>query len=177
MKYYVLMPDGQRFGPADVDMLTRWAHENLLNQRSMLVEESSGDTVVAGEIPGIVFPLVSVELPSGTQFAKPPTLNSTPEMPQANSQVGSTEVLVGWIMFGLSLLGLSCIGSIVGTIYSRKAMKLGNPNGQAPYIANIVVLVLWVVIIACVLRYFGPFMVGPHRVKNSFSGPVGRFIR
>lgn len=149
MKYYVLMPDGQRFGPADVDMLTQWAHEGRLNQQSMLQDELSGSTIPAGNVPGIMFPLASFQQPPApeySQYNQPPTSPYARPGAYGNTQVGKNEVLWGWIMFALSFVCLGCIGSLIGLSLSKKAMDMGNPDGKAPYIANLVVTIISLVV-------------------------------
>jgi len=147
MKYFVVMPDGQKFGPADVDVLTQWAHEGRLTQQTILQDETTGTTVPAGNVPGIMFPLAQQQTPPTYappgQFSQPPGYSPYDRQYGPGTGIGKTEVLVGWIMFALSLSALPCIGSIIGAYFSKRAMTLGNPDGKPPYIANTIVNVLW----------------------------------
>ena len=54
MQYFVIGPDGQKFGPADINTLTQWAAEGRLTPATML-EDEFGKQMPASELPG-VFP-------------------------------------------------------------------------------------------------------------------------
>lgn len=53
MRYFVIAPDGNRYGPADVQTLSSWAQQNRLQPNSMLQDETSGQRVIASAVPGI----------------------------------------------------------------------------------------------------------------------------
>lgn len=166
MKYFVVMPDGQKFGPADVDVLTQWAHEGRLTQQTILQDATSGTTVPAGNVPGIMFPLAQQQAPPSYappgQFSQPPGYSPYDRQYGSGTGVGKNEVLWGWVMFALSLTCLGCIGSLIGSYFSKKAMQMGNPDGRAPYIANNIVtgLSLVVAVLWCLLFFIG-FSTGP----------------
>lgn len=56
-KYFVLWPDGQRFGPADVPTLNAWITENRINKNSSVEPEGNPGAIMPLEnVPGIVLP-------------------------------------------------------------------------------------------------------------------------
>ena len=75
MQYFVVWPDGQKFGPADVSVLNQWATEGRINADTMLESVVDGSRVKAGEVPGIVLPVTSQASPSSEPE---PTPQATP---------------------------------------------------------------------------------------------------
>ncbi|MBS1724883.1 MAG: hypothetical protein JSS66_18230 [Armatimonadetes bacterium] len=55
MKYFVLWPDGRKFGPADEHTLTQWAAESRITPETELQEEDTGRKLLASELPGLTF--------------------------------------------------------------------------------------------------------------------------
>lgn len=72
MRYFVLAPTGERYGPADVATLNEWAASNRLSPDSKLMEEMSGTVTPASAIPGLVFPQASPPTPMGGPMQPPP---------------------------------------------------------------------------------------------------------
>src|SRR5512142_3277268 len=66
MQFYVIGPDGSKYGPADVPTLKQWAGENRLSPQSILEDSTSGQRMPAGQVEGI--------------FGAPQTAPSGPEM-------------------------------------------------------------------------------------------------
>lgn len=56
MQYFVIWPDGQKFGPADVSKLSEWASEGRITADHELESVVDGSRVKAGSVPGIIFP-------------------------------------------------------------------------------------------------------------------------
>lgn len=55
MRYFVLAPTGERYGPAEIATLNEWAAANRLFPNSQLMEEMGGSVVIASTVPGITF--------------------------------------------------------------------------------------------------------------------------
>lgn len=53
MKYFVVWPDGRKFGPADIATLSQWKHEGRINDDSDLEEEGTGRVVKLSEVDGL----------------------------------------------------------------------------------------------------------------------------
>ena len=66
MRYFVILPDGQKFGPADLATLNQWITENRLGPQSMLAPEDGGPNIAASMVQGLVFP-GSIPQPGPTQ--------------------------------------------------------------------------------------------------------------
>lgn len=79
MKYFAIFPDGNKYGPVDIDTLTQWAAEQRINRATILEEEGTGNQIPAASLPGIMWIQDSV-----TQSA--PTATQTP--PYAGGGVG-----------------------------------------------------------------------------------------
>ncbi|MDX2065762.1 MAG: hypothetical protein SFX74_08490 [Fimbriimonadaceae bacterium] len=69
-QYFVVMPDGQKYGPADVATLSQWAVDQRLAPHSTLENATTGEKLAASSVPGIQF--------------GPPTAPAAPSMPTAN---------------------------------------------------------------------------------------------
>lgn len=161
MKYFVIMPDGQKFGPADVDVLTQWAHEGRINSQTMLEDAATGQRAPASSVPGIMLPLsqsmpeLQIDQPVQTPMAGPgpSTFEQPPgytpyqraEQYGVHPMAGQNEIIYAWVAFGLSLVACGCIGSLFGISFAKKAQKMGNPAAKAPLIANYVSLGLNIV--------------------------------
>lgn len=52
MQYYVVWPNGQRFGPVDVDTLRKWHFENRIDAQSTLQDATTGQQMPAAAILG-----------------------------------------------------------------------------------------------------------------------------
>ena len=71
MRYFVITSDGQKYGPADVPLLSQWAREGRLSPTSML-EGEDGTQVVASQLPGLSFPETAAPMTPPVQSAPPP---------------------------------------------------------------------------------------------------------
>lgn len=55
MKYFVIWPDGQKFGPATIDELNRWIAEKRVSPDTELESVDDGTRVRAADLSGLVF--------------------------------------------------------------------------------------------------------------------------
>lgn len=55
VRYFVIHPSGQRYGPAEVAVLNQWAMEGRLAPTSLLADETTGQQFQASQIPGLIF--------------------------------------------------------------------------------------------------------------------------
>ena len=140
MQYYVVAPDGQKYGPADEQTLAAWARENRLSPTTMLESSVDGSRVPASSVPGI-FP--ESQNPYATPPQAQPSTFANYQRPvggySQNYVDTSGEITKAWIFI---VLGFFCcfIFTIVGVVTANNARKMGNPNAQAPYIVGIVLL-------------------------------------
>lgn len=73
--YFVIGPDGQKYGPATVDVLRDWAAQNRINNLTMLEDVDTGTRIMATTVPGLQLapPQPTTEYPRGA-----PTYPSVP---------------------------------------------------------------------------------------------------
>ena len=75
MRYFVIGDDGQKYGPADLDLLNSWITEGRLLPTQQLEDESSGLRLAAGAVQGLNFPLQNPQSAAVAQGSlnQPPT--------------------------------------------------------------------------------------------------------
>jgi hypothetical protein len=161
VRYYVVANDGQKYGPADIDLLNEWIRDGRLTPDQVLEEDATGRQVPATDVPGLRFP----EMSSTSVFREPeptvhtgygggphsstPNYSNPPTMegyyrpgPARQGDDGSSEMTTAWIY---GAIGLLCcfVFAIFGISSANKAKAKGNPGGQAALIFNWVVLGIW----------------------------------
>lgn len=171
MRYFVINPDGQRYGPADLATLQQWANEGRVVATTALEEEATGTRTQASAVPGLM--LGGGQPPNANPYAAPsnPYSAGTPygdasQQNQGNPYAQSggyyrpsaqpgynsaydpmiqKEINNAWIG---GAVGLVCCGpfAIWGLVCANKARAAGHPGAQAPYIFNIVAIVIWVLL-------------------------------
>ncbi|MBX3111955.1 MAG: hypothetical protein KF857_08095 [Fimbriimonadaceae bacterium] len=138
-RYYVTMPDGNRYGPADVSTLNQWLSEGRINANSML-EDEAGQSFAASQVQGLNLGYTPSPIQQPSYQA--PT---TPYPRQDNVMVGDggkgdyTKSLV------FSIVGVICcpiILSSLGIYYGNKAKQAGHPNGQLAVVLGVVSLIV-----------------------------------
>ena len=164
VRYYVLADDGQKYGPADIATLNAWIADNRLLPTQMLEEEASGVKIAARAVAGLNFP-------TSESAATPPPPAGTPYAgyyrgTQEVGDDGSKDVMVAWIMFGVSFISCCFVqwgGFVipaVGTYYANRARNKGHQQGTLTFVLNLIWLVILVLL--CILVWvFGGM------VKNS----------
>lgn len=171
MEYFVIGPDGRKYGPASVDTLNVWAREGRLLPNSELEDTVSGARLSASSVPGLVFgapqPGPTPQQPYGQptenpyaqqqaqnpygpqqgNWSAPPGGSPYPRqgapMYAADAQGDITKAFV----FGA--IGLICcpiVFSVLGIVFALKAKEKGHPTAQAALIFCIVTLVLGAVV-------------------------------
>lgn len=167
MQYYVIGPDGSKYGPADIPTLKQWAAENRLNPDAMLEDFNTGQRVTAAQVqgifeadaPGAPVPTAATttdtqrgqmaqQLPSGSSG---PSLYDSPVGNMApgyytrgnnSSESGSKELTSSYISTVVGLLCCPIIGPALGIFYANKSLAKGNLSGQGAKIFGIVILCL-----------------------------------
>ncbi|HRJ27095.1 MAG TPA: hypothetical protein PLO61_06255 [Fimbriimonadaceae bacterium] len=172
MKYYVIAPDGSRYGPADEDTLTQWAAENRINPTTTLESEETGARMMASQAPGIIFtqptgpsmapplgpqpgsqprsPGPSVHQPYGTPGpGTPPNWSSSPNMSPyprsagSASQQGNNDFILAWVFFGVTFVGGCCpVLPGVGIFFANRAVAAEYPGAQLAKTLNIILFIL-----------------------------------
>ncbi|MBN9502050.1 MAG: hypothetical protein BGO01_10460 [Armatimonadetes bacterium 55-13] len=170
MKYFVVLPDGQRFGPADLPLLNQWASEGRILPDTLLEEEGTLRRLSASALPGLNLAgtMAQPTSPMTNSNPFPPTGQAPlyPGQPDAQGYqgyyrgpgpgvgFGESDLNLAWIFGALSLLvcfgggcfpGCGLIGlvfPILGLVFANKAQQKGHPNTQGARILCIVGLVL-----------------------------------
>lgn len=82
MEYYVVMPDGSKYGPATLDILNEWAQQGRILPTTIIERASDGTQGPASLLPGLILP--SAGAPSGPAPGQPaPPSYGQPASPQA----------------------------------------------------------------------------------------------
>jgi hypothetical protein len=115
MRYFVIGPNQELYGPADVPTLNQWITEGRLTPTTTLQEEQGGARFAASMITGLNFPANYVRPGMGT--------------PYAAVDDGSQEMKTAWICW---IVGIFCFGIILGPVGLFSAIKAKNKgNSQA----------------------------------------------
>jgi hypothetical protein len=162
MRYFVIGPDGSKYGPADLASLNAWAAESRVLPSTMLEEEGTGRQIAARDVIGMVFPMAPPSTPS--QSPTPPDYGqptySQPQQPIYGSSQpqspynrpvqqgsdGSSEVTWAWVLGAIGFLCCPIVFSTIGIVLAVNAKNKGHPSGNAAMIFCIVSLVVGVII-------------------------------
>lgn len=178
MRYFVIAPGGQKYGPADVGLLNQWALEGRLTAESELENEITGERILAGRVPGFVAP--GSPMTSGTPGYGPgspqtpyqepaspyqaPGQNwQSPPTPYSNyprgqytptTAAGSGELTGAWVLGAVNFLICCPVLPIIGLVMANKAMQLGHPGANAARVFNIVMIALTVLVYLGYILFF-----------------------
>jgi hypothetical protein len=81
--YFVIAPDGSKYGPADELTLQQWIAENRLLPTTMLEDVATSNRVAASAVPGLTFPTYSDPM-----VREPETPTQGHTMYQPGAQIG-----------------------------------------------------------------------------------------
>ncbi len=165
MRYYVATPAGEKFGPADLALLTSWVADQRLFPHSMLEEEGSGNRVQASQVPGLTF-ATAVAAPMAPMAPPPPGAGYAPSAPQqpfvppapgegylrpgyspsaVSADSGAKEM---WLAFGMAvaapLVGLLLIYgmfiAVAGVGSAWRAYKKGQKWAMLALVLNVIAI-------------------------------------
>ena len=194
MKYYVVLTDGRKFGPADLDTLNAWIKEGRLTRDSMMENEENGMRARASEVQGLKFELPKPDLggddpmikkdpnapqkgqtmyqipgqptpyvagqPQGDQsnpYENPPQPYSSAPGRTYNPHLddGSQKLVTNaWIMIAIGF-ALTCVVLTPFGIYqANRAKNMGNPNAQTPLLVGWIVFGLQMIGVLIFLTLF-----------------------
>ena len=104
MTYFVLFPDGRRFGPADKVTLQQWINEGRLHPYYLLEDAVTGGRIEARLLPGLSF--------RGTG----------PLRPNEPTHDGSGEIGAAFLFTALGFVCCPAV-SLVGIVFAIKARE------------------------------------------------------
>lgn len=112
MRYFVIGPNDEQYGPADVPTLNAWVLEGRVTPTTTLQEENGGARFAASMLNGLTFP---------GSYVRP-----GPDM--AGVHAGAADMKNAWIY---GIIGFFCCGIILGPVglsYALKAKQKGHPQ-------------------------------------------------
>ena len=146
MQYYVIGPDGNRYGPGDEPTLKQWVMENRITANTMLEQFETGQRLPASSIPGL-FPTTQ-EMPMGYQQAP----MHYPRYSAVDN--GSNDLTWSFIWTAAGYLCCPIICPAIGLTYANKAMAKGNPSALGARIFAIVTLAIEGVVVLIYIVIF-----------------------
>lgn len=141
-KWYVIAPNGQRYGPADLPTLQKWTDEGRVTPQTMLEDDIGGRRFFASALPGLVF---RQGVAGGNPWAQPPGASPYPRAGYYAPQTtipGSGDLTAAWVLVALGFLCGCAPLCFVAIYFADKARKVGNPGGQAAFIVSVILSVL-----------------------------------
>lgn len=179
MSYFVVMPDGQKYGPADTDLLNNWIQEGRLSANTILEDSQTGQQVAAGTVPGLNFafaqpspppptgtprPFGSPKIPTEQNYNTPPSYSPyARHMVPGFNEASNKFITYSWLCFAAAFVCCPVIPPAFGMHYGKQARGMGNPGGQAAYIANLVILILQIIGVAIYLVVIAVVLAGGGR--------------
>jgi hypothetical protein len=141
-KWFVIAPDGKKYGPADLPTLQRWVDEGRVTPQTMIEEEIGGRRFFANTLPGLTF---RHGVPGANPWAQPPGASPYPRAGYYAPQTtipGSGDLTAAWVLVALGFLCGCAPLCFVAIYFADKARKVGNPGGQAAFIVSVILSVL-----------------------------------
>ncbi len=150
MRYFVIAPDGSKYGPADVPTLKSWIAQGRIAPNTVLEEESSRQRVEARLVAGLFGGEVAPYTPPPHQ----------PRHEQERGRAGDSgnfDVVMSYICSSMSIIccGLFIIG---GFSYASRAISKGNRGGYTARIVAIIFLILYCIFSVISVYFFRELM-------------------
>jgi hypothetical protein len=158
LRYFVIAPDGSKFGPADIATLRAWIGEGRIAPDTILEEEASRQRVAARFVAGLTFP----EMPSF--IGATPPYATKPEYAKQGDN-GSRDLIMSYICSAMSII---CCGFFIigGFTFAASATRKGNPKGRIATAVAVFFLFLWIITTIIEIKFFGD-------LKNYFVPKMG----
>jgi hypothetical protein len=140
MQYYVIGPDGNRYGPGDMQTLKQWVLENRVTPQTMIEDLATGQRLPASSIAGLFENAMFGQGPEMSQYHAPPTPGVNYN--RIGYDNGTKEVNSSFIWTALGFVCCPVLCPAIGLYYGNQAAMKGNPSAQGARIFAIVVLCL-----------------------------------
>lgn len=176
MSYYVVWPDGRRFGPADLPTLQTWADDGRITPDTQIEDSVAGQTTPASIVPGLVFEAAPPPVPpsagmplqepaaeapgpspnleqigSGNPYSMPPGAGAPYPRASTEKLGGASELTTAWVLYALSFVcGCGCISQVPGLIVAYQAKQKGHPGAQVAVVVGWVLVAVTAVGVAVV---------------------------
>ena len=163
MRYFVVWPDGQRFGPAEVDRLNQWVAEGRVGPATTFEEESTGRVLHAAQVPGLsLHPQAPVQTPMHSGYPQQPMQQSylqpgQQQMYMPGMDYGARDIRTAHVLLILTpILGfcmLSCFPltfglillPVIAMVYAARAGEKGHP--QAAGVRSMAVFMIGAIVV------------------------------
>ena len=122
MQYFVITQTGQKFGPADIHILSTWVKEGRILPHTMLEDPMTGQQLMANQVAALGFP-VQGDYYHGVQ----PSPNNYARIVEApgDKLAGTAKAL------GIAGFFLCPLLSLVGIVYAAMAFTHGSPKAKS----------------------------------------------
>lgn len=173
--YFVVLPDGQKFGPADLNLLNQWVAEGRVLPNSMLEDAQTGQRMPATSVPGLQ--VATMQQPP-SPFPAPGTMNPPQQYGayvrpgQVVGDLGQNDLTLAYVFAAIGLVmcvsggfcgGCGIVGivfPILGLVFAKKAQDKGNPAANGAKVLAWVALALQIVGLVLSLGILGLGMLG-----------------
>jgi hypothetical protein len=138
MTYYVVSPDGQKYGPGDVVTLNQWVQQGRVLPTTVLEDVTTGARLPASQVPGMMF------APASTgDFSQPPSYQQYPRTGYGLTDNGDGDYQKALIFGILAILQcLPIVLAAIGIYYASLAQRKGHPKAKSVMTLCIIGLVL-----------------------------------
>src|SRR4051812_43227507 len=135
MQYYVIGPDGAKYGPGDVPTLKAWAADNRLSPQTILEDVNTGQRLPAQQVQGIFDTSATATAQPGTMgpvgseqhiYQNAPNMAPGSYPRQRTGDDGKTLITVSWICSGVGMLCCPLILCLAGIICAIVAGTQGS---------------------------------------------------
>jgi hypothetical protein len=150
LRYFVIAPDGSRYGPADLNTLKAWVAQGRITPDTILEEEASRQRVPARMVAG----LFAAEGPGSVPPVGQPMYPRRVETGRGAANDGTVDVFLSYACSAMSILccGLFLFGAFM---YASRAISKGNRGGYAARIVAIFFTVLYCVSSILMVMFWG----------------------
>lgn len=154
LRYYVVFPDGQRFGPADLQTLQLWVAENRVGPATVLEEEGTGRSMPAYALPSLGLSLSQSGPQPGPPSSQPYAGYYRPDLYQVQQGPG-LETRWAWVLGAIGLLcgQLASIGGIVLAIIGLTKRQRGATAALVFCAATFILHTVWGLALGSILRF------------------------
>lgn len=121
MTYYVVAPDGQKYGPGDIVQLNQWVQQGRVLPTTLLEDASTGARYAASQVPGLTFMPEQPQAPSFQQY---------PRTGYGVADNGDGDYQKALILGIVGFLCCPVIFSSIGIYFGSLAQRKGHPKGQ-----------------------------------------------
>ena len=145
MTYYVVAPDGQKYGPGDIMILNEWARLGRILPSTVVEDAATGARFEASQLPGLVFPAGGYSV-SGSSMQHYPRGGFSMDTGRGDYQLAIAFGILSIVMSPpliccWPLVAGPLLFSSLGLYFSSLATRKGYPSSKTAMTLNLVGLV------------------------------------